>query len=324
MPDQINYFKVGIFTFSGLVLFIAGLVVFGLSGSLFKERIECVTFYERSVQGLNVGSAVKFRGFGVGTVTGISLASVEEVRGQSVVKVTFEIDPKALSGHGGKEAMAENFISQQIESGLMVFMNYQGITGVGFLDLDYVTDGTSKNKTDTGRNWASTQNLLYVPSGPSRILEIGDAVTQVVKSLSTVDFNGISEELKETIKAAGSILGQFDSGHLSAEVGKTLEEIRLASAQLTTLLSTAEKAIGGGEGRNVGEELKSTMKQMRLTLKRLDQLFNSSQGNLPMTLDNLRVMSENLRELSELLKDQPSQVFFGDPPRPLNPEAVSQ
>ena len=98
MPDQINYFKVGIFTFSGLILFIAGLVAFGLSGSIFKESIECVTFFERSVQGLNVGSPVKFRGFGVGTVTGIYLASVEEVQGQSVVKVTFEISPKSLSG----------------------------------------------------------------------------------------------------------------------------------------------------------------------------------------------------------------------------------
>ncbi len=321
MPIANNYFKIGLFAIVGTLLLVAGLLAFGLSDALFKKRLVCVTFFERSVQGLSADSAVKFRGFRVGKVTSISLASPNKSTGlQPAVKVIFEIEPAALAGQDEDAELARTYISGQIDRGLKVILSIQGVTGIGFLDLDYTEDPKGKYYK-TAYDWAQGQDLVYIPSGPSQIMEISESASRIVKSLSDVDFADISNEAKALIKNLNKAVTDLDTAALSGDVNDTLSEIRLAAGELVTLLRDADETIKGGAKTNLGRELEATVQQVRQSLKRLDQLFGSSQSNLPVTLDNLRVMSENFRELSELLKDQPSQALFGQPPRPSEPAA---
>lgn len=325
MSQNVNYFKIGAFTFAGLLLFVLGLFFFGLSGTLFKDNIECVTFFNRSVQGLNVDSAVKFRGFNVGTVSHISLASVAETSDQPMVQVNFEIDPKALSGSKDHIQQAEDFIIKQTHDGLKVYLTYQGITGMGFLDLDFTMRKDSDDQElHVGQKWAKERNLHYIPSGPGRIMEISRSVTEIVRSLRDVDFVAISTDLKKLLQTVEVSVSDLNTKRLSADLDTALKDITQVAEELTKVLRDVGQMVSGGEEGSIGKELEATMKQMRLTLKRLDQMFNSSRGNLPLTMDNLRVMSENLRELSELLKAQPSQAFFGKPPTPARPSSVGR
>lgn len=320
MPNN-NYFKIGVFTFAGLGLFLAGLFFFGLSGSLFKESVECVTFFDRSVQGLSMDSAVKFRGFNVGRVTKISLAPVTNVSAQPVVQINFEIDPKNLSGREDAVAEAKNFILGQTEKGMKVYLSFQGITGLSFLDLDYAADaGKPKDeRQEEIREAISARGKIYIPSGPGQIMEISESATRIVKSLSDVDFAGISKDIKTLLQTVDGAVADLDTNRLSSDLSEALVEIRAAAGHLTTMVKDVDETVKGGSDSNLGRELEASVAQLRQTLKRFDQLINSSQGNMPATLDNLRVMSENFRELSELLKDQPSQAIFGQPPRPVRP-----
>lgn len=320
MPNN-NYFKIGVFTFAGLALFLAGLFFFGLSGSLFKEQVECVTFFDRSVQGLSMDSSVKFRGFNVGRVTGISLASVKDASAQPVVQVNFEIDPKNLAGQEEAMAEAKDFIVTQTDRGMKVYLSFQGITGLSFLDLDYVTDEVKPKdeRQESIRQAIAARGKVYIPSGPGQIMEISESATRIVKSLSDVDFAGISRDIKTLVQTVDGAVSDLDTNRLSYDLSETLVEIRDAAGHLSTLSRDLKETIKGGSNSNLGREIEASVTQLRQTLRRFDQLLNSSQGNMPATLDNLRVMSENLRELSELLKDQPSQAIFGQPPRPVRP-----
>lgn len=324
MPLHTNYFKIGLFTFVGLLLLVLGLFFFALSGALFKEKINCVTFFDRSVQGLNVDSAVKFRGFNVGKVSSISLASVKDTSDQPVVKVVFEIDPKTLSGSEDRVHLAENFIIKQTEDGLKVYLTYQGITGLGFLDLDYARDAENGRALAMGQKWAGSRNLHYIPSGPGQIMEISKSITAVVKSLSEVDFSGLSTDLKKLVNTVETSVFELNTKELYADFNLALGEITTVAAELAGVFGEVGDAVGAQGEESITQEIAATMKQLRITLKRLDQMFNSSQNNLPMTMDNLRVMSENFRELSELLKDQPSQAFFGQAPRPARPSSIGR
>jgi len=319
MPQNNSYFKVGAMTFAGLVLFLAGLLVFGLGGSLLKKRLKCVTYFNRSVQGLMVDSAVKFRGFSVGKVTGISLASVTDSSGQPVVKVQFEIDPKSLAGQEDSLDQAHDYIVRQTEQGLTAVLSFQGITGLGFLDLDFSASSAAPDYDQTVMGSSASPGVIYIPNGPGQIMEISESATQIVKSLSDVDFSGISQEIKKLVQTVDKAVADMDTAKLSSTVDDTLQEIRQAAAGLEELTDGLNKAVQGGTESSLAKELEGTVSQLRQTLKRLDQTLNSGQGNLPATLDNLRVMSENLRQLSELLKDQPSQAFFGQAPKPARP-----
>ena len=319
MPQNNNYFKIGAFTFAGSGLFLAGLLAFGLVESLFQERLECVTYFNRSVQGLAADSAIKFRGFKVGKVTSITLASMEDDRGQPVVKVGFEIDPHSLAGHTDSVGQAREYLMRQTEHGMRAILTFQGITGMGFLDLDYQTDAKTDDFTESMKQIAGNREIVYIPSGPGQIMEIGESVTALVKSLGDVDFSGISRDIKTMVKTVDRAVESLDTGAMSAEFTGALAEIRKAATDLGVLIEDIGSTVKGGAETNIGREVEASVQQLRQTLKRLDQVLGSSQGNLPATLDNLRVMSENFREMSELLKAQPSQVIFGGPPAESKP-----
>ena len=73
-------FRVGLLIVGGIALLI-GLVVF-LSGNQFSEGVPFESYFKESVQGLEVGAAVKFRGVTLGRVTKIGLVSAEYGRNE--------------------------------------------------------------------------------------------------------------------------------------------------------------------------------------------------------------------------------------------------
>src|SRR5258707_7596756 len=74
--EKFSYFKIGIFVISAVVIGIIGVVVLGV-GTIFQKKSIVETYIDESVQGLDVGSPVKFRGVPVGRVEQISLTSAE-------------------------------------------------------------------------------------------------------------------------------------------------------------------------------------------------------------------------------------------------------
>src|SRR6185369_17506218 len=68
-----NHWKLGLFVVLGLVALIASLFWIGAQ-RFSRDAFDAVAFFDESVQGLDVGSPVKFRGVTVGTVADITIA----------------------------------------------------------------------------------------------------------------------------------------------------------------------------------------------------------------------------------------------------------
>jgi paraquat-inducible protein B len=150
MSKETNYYKIGLFTVGGFLALAAGVIFFGLS-SAFRPTLRCVTFFDHSVQGLSVGAPVNFRGFKVGQVSAIRLPGLSGSTGQKVVEVDFFLYPALLSGAESTTALdARRYIEDEIESGLRIYLSFQGVSGVCFLDLDYRSDPNGE-ETQIGR-----------------------------------------------------------------------------------------------------------------------------------------------------------------------------
>ena len=88
--EKFSYFKIGIFVISAVVIGIIGVVVLGV-GTIFQKKSIVETYIDESVQGLDVGSPVKFRGVPVGRVEQISLTSAEYSTRREYVVVRMSI-----------------------------------------------------------------------------------------------------------------------------------------------------------------------------------------------------------------------------------------
>jgi hypothetical protein len=364
MSGKSSYFKVGVFSLVAFVVLAAGLVFFGISKA-FQPVLECITYFDHSVQGLGNGSSVSFRGFQVGQVTSISVADGNDVPGfrdeeapKKLVRVTFIVTPRLITGDtssGPREAA--QFILGEMSSGLRCFFSFQGVSGISNLNLDYLDIAQQPRAPapdappgppavapgppapppaagPQGRPPLALQDpihqaggvwdgFLVIPSAPGSIMELGESLNQILRSIRDVDFRELAAEAQSLMKNLTEISARLnrETGGFSDELVGALSEIRRAAADISTLAVTVERELGGFEGTG-GQvtrqlhELELTLRDARKTLNRLDTVLRIPQSSLPATMDNLRVMSENLRTLSETARDYPSSLILGSPPPP--------
>jgi phospholipid/cholesterol/gamma-HCH transport system substrate-binding protein len=129
-----NYFRLGLFVFAGLAAILALILVFG-TGQIFKKTMMTETYIEQSIIGLDMGAPVRFRGVKLGQVTSIGLSGnlyendkpLAERKEYVVVRMKIDINQAEILGSTGK-----------LPSDLRARIKSQGITGVNYIELDYV------------------------------------------------------------------------------------------------------------------------------------------------------------------------------------------
>src|SRR6185369_2522559 len=170
-----NHWKLGLFVVVGLVALIASLFWIGAQ-RFSRDAFDAVAFFDESVQGLDVGSPVKFRGVTVGTVGDITIAPDHRH-----VQVTSDIYVDALKRLGlGDRAprKGEEFINPL----LRVQLVSAGITGVRFLQTDFFHPARfPEPKLPFDPPWN------YIPSAPSTLKSVGDTAMDVVNRLPDIE-----------------------------------------------------------------------------------------------------------------------------------------
>ena len=102
MAAPTNHWKLGLFVVVGIVLSLTTITFLGAQ-SLQKQVVSYQTYFDESVQGLEVGSPVKFRGVTIGTVSAIDIAA-----DRRHVEVTSELAVIDLSDLGLSVGKGDN------------------------------------------------------------------------------------------------------------------------------------------------------------------------------------------------------------------------
>ncbi|MDR1081026.1 MAG: MlaD family protein [Deltaproteobacteria bacterium] len=357
MSGKSSYFKVGVFSIAAFAVLAAGIIFFGISQA-YQPVLNCSTLFDHSVQGLGNGSPVSFRGFHVGQVTSVSVVDGRLAAGASpadapkkLVKVTFSVTPKLITGKSSsKPDDAMQFIVKEMQTGLRCFFNSNLVSGVSNLNLDYLSlappiweedfapsgaraaEPPPSARDSSGKGALSPrepislrggelgEKTLNIPSAPGSIMELGDSLNQILKSVRDVDFRRISVEATDLLNSLNQILTSLNrqTGGFSDELIGTLSSVRAAGNEIARLAATLNTTVSGlSDGGGGLAQLEGALRDARKTMTRLDAVLRIPQATLPATMDNLRVMSENLRTLSETARDYPSSIILGSPPPPM-------
>jgi phospholipid/cholesterol/gamma-HCH transport system substrate-binding protein len=345
--NNLSYFKIGLFVISATVLAVIGIVVLGV-GSVFQRTALVETYIEESVQGLDVGSPMKFRGVLVGKVEEITLTSAEYRTRRRYVLVRVGITSN-LFQFPLADPNDPSFRSE-LERGFRVRLAAQGLTGVAYLEADYLDP---ERNPPLEIDWQP--KYPYIPSARSRILQLGDSVESILRNFEQLDIPQLTSSIESSLAAMTKLAEGANVEKIGAQANALLTEVRETNRQLKDLVASPElkstvvdASAAAASARQIIEraekplnqmladlprasehlehlakrldavsaDLPETSAQLRQTLQRLNRLISGQQQDIEKTVDNLRSISENLKELSEDSKKYPSQLLFGAPPPP--------
>jgi phospholipid/cholesterol/gamma-HCH transport system substrate-binding protein len=349
MSQRANYFKLGLFVIGAIVAGILVLLVIG-TGRFLQKRVTIETYFNESVQGLDIGSKMKYRGVEVGQVTRISFTYVKYEQDKPMadrkryVLVEAQIQPRLVGGRAANDIASAESTAMEVEKGLRIKLAPQGITGTSYLEIDYVDPA---NNPPLAIDWVPDN--IYIPTAPSTVGQIINSASDIVAKLDRLDLEGLVNNLNKLLTTANDRIAALDIRSLQGKTERTLAklestlddlqakklsneavglitELRKTNTELQATLSnpsfkklpeTTDAAIQKVRDLVSDPRLASSIAHMERTLARLDRIFGGGEGDLTTTIENLRQISDNLRDLTEDAKRYPSGVIFGAPPRPL-------
>jgi paraquat-inducible protein B len=283
-----NHWKLGLFVLLAVGAMLGAL--FWLGARRFRrESFSAVSYFDESVQGLDVGSPVKFRGVTVGTVSDITIAPDHRH-----VQVTADMYLDALVRLGlrtGAPRSGEEFI----DPNLRVQLASAGITGVRFIQTDFFDP---ERYPPPHLPFEPPWN--YVPSAPSTLKSFEEAATEIVNRLPVLE-----DRTKDTLTDLRKTLGAIDDlatdlGSENGSFNRALEELRAAATRIDKALDQAK--------------LGATTASIRDTAASVGQAsvgVGDAREELHDSLVALREALESVRTLADSLERDPSVLLRG-------------
>jgi ABC-type transporter Mla subunit MlaD len=318
--------RVGMFVLCAIIGLLA--VVFFLSGSVLHPGTPYETYFSESVQGLDIGTAVKFRGVTIGKITDIGLVTAEypppdiDLKNASVyqqVVVRFSVDLRKIG--------AVVHINQAIAHGLRVQIAPQGITGLAYLELTFVSP---TQYPVTPVPWTPDSPVL--PAIPSTLTQVQDAVEQVLSSFAKVNLGKLVDDLNQLAETLDQEVTSGDAHKAMANANALLVNLntQVTAADLPGTTKAARDLVDGPQTRQILNQLSQTTQQLSKMSAQLPALIAASQATIDQAgeatadlqselqpvLENLKTTTASLNALTQQLKDNPAQVLLGAQPPP--------
>lgn len=329
MSAQVRYARLGFFVIAGAVLFAAGVVLFG-AGAWMRPKFRCETYVDESVQGLDAGAAVKFRGVQVGRVESIGFVRSKYAIGDTRVRVVINLSPSdsASLGQGEPEQVFREYVAR----GLRVRLASQGLTGGVYLELDILDPQANPAPAVA---WIPEHPVL--PAVPSTGTRLMNNVESILARLEKVKIDELIDRLVKLSEQASAAVGSLKPVAEDAKVfvgeatalvkdarreltGETLKELRAAVAAITALLEK-EVAPAVRELKGAAAQVAPTLRKAEealghvdASLRRIDRTLAGGGAQAEETIENLRVVTQDLRDLSGTLKRYPAHAVLGEPP----------
>jgi len=306
MSQKPNFFKIGIFVIFGTLILAIAIIFFG-AGKFFEKKYIVETYFDQSIQGLDVGAPLKFQGVQVGNISEISFVFQDYDTDYQYVLVRAEIYPDK-NRHKGKQMMfiddddRKQGLERMVEKGLRLQLASQGITGIAFLNAVYFEPGSYP-----ALNIDWKPEYPYIPSAPGTIEQITKTIEKLTKTIESIDFKEISDDVEELVKTLNLAVQQADI----PQVSKDLQNLLVT---LDKTVANTDKIIKSKDIKQTIANIAETTDELKKTLRRTDRLIQNREHNVKITLQNIERISEELSEFMETVKKYPSWVLFGEPP----------
>ncbi len=311
-----DYFKLGSFIILGTCMLVAIIIILG-AGRYFQTTYTVESYFDESVNGLDIGSPVKLRGVNIGRVSAIDFVANKYERarqgGVRYVCVESEITPDLFQEMD--ETEFREAIKEEAAHGLRVRPTSLGLTGQLFLNFVY-TD--PENNPPLKIDW--TPRGAYIPSMPSTLNRIEGAITTISKTLSAIkqdDITSIIGDVKSIVNTLDDFMKTEGGKRAGEKILGILTETESILARTDDILAHPDaemlipEAVGAIAGINkivngsaddiiaAAGEARLAMASFKITADALeknlaDPRLNKAFANIAPTLENIAKASHDL------------------------------
>lgn len=208
MSKKANVFLIGTFVITGIVMFILSILVFSKTDFFSKKVAFCSTF-NTPLDGLNVGSPVKFKGVSIGTVKKIGIV-FDDITNEAVTLVEFDINPDLFKSYKDKKLHFDDynaFYHEQIDRGLAAKLSMESIlTGKLYIGLDYFPE---KNRLMPISSLIANI-CIQMPTVPTELEELKNSINTIANRLAKIDIEGIMSKVSDLIDSTNKKVDSID------------------------------------------------------------------------------------------------------------------
>ena len=286
MSQKPNPTSIGLFIVIGVALGVTGLLLFS-SSKLFTKTLDCIVYFDQSLNGLNEGAPVKIRGVTIGSVKRVMVRS-NQATNDYAMPVIIELQEKLINERLGEPLtiFTGTWLEERVKNGMRASLQAESlVTGVLYVEMH-------RNPTAPPPAFHQVeQRYPEIPSEPTQIQALLD-------NLASLDIKGISMNINGLITRLDAVLESIHMGDISSGVTNTLASLNqlIASPEITNSLVSVRSTLD--QYRALGEKLSG----------RIDPLADSITNSLAeanRTLAQLRGTAENVRGM--LRPDAPLQ-----------------
>lgn len=269
MGRKANPVVIGAFVLSAIALAVVGLLVFG-SGQLFRHMTQFVCFFPGTVDGLNVGAPVRFKGVEVGSVKDIRLRLSSEpgaVTSARVsqglrIPVTIEIDNDRLADQGAAR-VDDRAIQRLVELGLRAQLAAQSlVTGLLFVQLDF--------RPDIPAEFVLPRDSAIgeIPTIPTTLEQVQSAAAQVIDKLEEIHFDQLINSAIATINGIHELVDR-------PEIKATIDQLPATMAKVDDAIASVRELVD-----SINREKTPLMDSLRATSANADQALIQARSTL--------------------------------------------
>jgi paraquat-inducible protein B len=314
-----------------MLALIVGMVMYFGTASFLNRSTYFILFFDQSVNGLTVGSPVKFRGVPVGQVKRIMIRTEGQGADSTAIPVIIEINRSRLENDLGVPAgvFSPESIQDSLDRGLVAQLNLESIiTGQLFVEFSFEPE---KSK-DAHSHLEEVNGIVEVPTLNSSLDQITADVAQIIADIKALDLQELSKNINGLLLSAKAQMDDLNTKAISKSITETADEIKdfVASEEfkesVIAMRGAFEEVRDTAESFNLTDGPLATAidtwtKQITETLASLDNLTKDASALLKPGSDvryefesmlrELGRAARSIRILSEYLERNPNAVLTG-------------
>ena len=312
MAVEKSYARLGLFLVIAIVVVLATGLLF-IQRMRSREVIELVTYTQENVAGLDISSAVRYRGVPVGRVSNLQVEP-----GGRTIEIDFELFTDRLTTVGANVTNLQDLArSRRVFERMRAQVVGNPVTGEAYLFLDM------PENPPPPMTLGFTPSRPYIPSMPTPIAELRDRLPEVLERVEST-----LQVLREIVARMPDSLDRADRFFTNVERIIRESELPALSADSRKFFSTTTaqfEAIASNLDGLVGDEgtLSKFADEARAAIDAADlpasgratreamDLASLAAEDLRRSLPAIRESLGQLRELARQLQEQPESVVHG-------------